>query len=977
MRTSLIRLCAAFVALGMLQAAVAELPLQVASVPERARRVQDVHVLKVAEKTGRIPVTLPDGTVLRFIPQSVRERQGVSTLRATIGGARLLLTSDGRNAFGFVATPTANYRITTVRRETWVIEAGALPLADGVPLAPSMADVRIDSQFVERVRQRMLVSRDSGAALAPQDAAHSIVDIAIFLDPALLLEYSPQALRTLAQANVDYTNEAFLTNGASVELNLVLVEMHTGTFVAMDPFPGLVGDPGAAARADAFGADIRHFLYVQLPGIPYCGKAYLVGNSGATGLECGAGPFAHEVGHNFGAHHDRANAGSNVSLPIASYNFGFVCGGDGTIMSYVGAARLPHYSEPVILNKGEACGVAFDQPNGAHNGHVIEVMRQQIESFRAPQVTYGSVSLAQGDLTLDETGGPVDIMVTRDGDLSRAVSVEVATMDDTADEQFDYLPVLTRLEFAAGEATKLVRVQPVDDEDHEQDQSFRLVLRYPLGLVVAGAPVTITLQSDDVDRGLAEVSTDSVSVWENGGPVTITINRTGNTANSLSIQYSTVDGTGRAGGCYQAVTGALTFAPGETTKTVQVPIINNDEWDASSPRYFTFSLSGANLGARTSQYVWVFNEDPNRGRSEFALAAAEIAENAATVNVEIRRIEGTESTLLVNYATADGTALAGRDYDAASGSFTFSVGEVARIIPVTLRDNGRFDGNRSFVMTLTGQALGSVTSTTVTIVNDDPNRGLAEIAQATQDVAETAGSVSVIVQRVGGIEDTLTVNYATESGTATAPRDYTQKSGAVSFAPGVTSATIDIPIAVNIFYSTGAEFTVRLSGELIGTNAATTVRIVNDDPNRGKAQFSSATSSVGEAAGTAHITVSRIDAAESDLVVNYASTDGSARAGRDYTATSGILTFAAGETSRTIDVPILNNTTADGSRTFTLALTGDFLGTPTTATVTITNDDQAPPPEKKSGGGGSFEYGSLLLLGLLALGKRRRTAASA
>jgi len=295
-----------------------------------------------------------------------------------------------------------------------------------------------------------------------------------------------------------------------------------------------------------------------------------------------------------------------------------------------------------------------------------------------------------------------------------------------------------------------------------------------------------------------------------------------------------------------------------------------------------------------------------------------------------------------------------------------------------VRDNGRFDGNRSFVMTMTGQGLGSITTTTITIVNDDPNRGLAEVAQATQDVSETAGNVSVVVQRVAGTEDTLTVNYATESGTATAPRDYTQKSGTVSFAPGVTSATIDIPIADNIYYGTGAEFTVRLSGELIGANAATTVRIVNDDPNRGKAQFSSATTSVGEAAGTAHITVSRVDAAESELVVNYASTDGSARAGRDYTAASGSLTFAAGETSRTIDVPITDNSTADGSRTFTLALTGDFLGTPTTATVTITNDDQPPPTqEQKKSGGGRFEYASLLLLGLLALWKRRRVASPA
>ena len=86
------------------------------------------------------------------------------------------------------------------------------------------------------------------------------------------------------------------------------------------------------------------------------------------------------------------------------------------------------------------------------------------------------------------------------------------------------------------------------------------------------------------------------------------------------------------------------------------------------------------------------NDDPNRGRAQFAIAAMEVPENGGTANVTIRRVEGTESTLSVEYATADDSARAGRDYVAASGSFTFQPGEAQRVIPVQLIDNARFDG---------------------------------------------------------------------------------------------------------------------------------------------------------------------------------------------------------------------------------------------------------------------------------------------
>jgi len=115
-----------------------------------------------------------------------------------------------------------------------------------------------------------------------------------------------------------------------------------------------------------------------------------------------------------------------------------------------------------------------------------------------------------------------------------------------------------------------------------------------------------------------------------------------------------------------------------------------------------------------------------------------------------------------------------------------------------------------------------------------------------------------------------------------------------------------------------------------------------------------------------------------DLVVDYATADGTAHSAVDYTATTGHLTFAPGETSKTISIPIIDNTLRDGTRTFTVALTGPDLGATRTLSITIANDDQPTGGSTSSsggggggGGGGSMNWSTLWALALALLLLRR------
>src|SRR5439155_9640262 len=124
--------------------------------------------------------------------------------------------------------------------------------------------------------------------------------------------------------------------------------------------------------------------------------------------------------------------------------------------------------------------------------------------------------------------------------------------------------------------------------------------------------------------------------------------------------------------------------------------------------------------------------------------------------------------------------------------------------------------------------------------------------------------------------------------------------------------------------------------------------ILNDDqPNSTQLQFNSATYSVNEGGGTATISLTRTGGSTGAVSVQYTTSNGSATAGQDYTATSGTLTWADGDSSpKSFTVPITNDTLNEANETVNVALSnpggGATLGSPSTAVLTIVDDDPAP-----------------------------------
>ena len=228
---------------------------------------------------------------------------------------------------------------------------------------------------------------------------------------------------------------------------------------------------------------------------------------------------------------------------------------------------------------------------------------------------------------------------------------------------------------------------------------------------------------------------------------------------------------------------------------------------------------------------------------------------------------------------------------------------------------------------------------------DEPG-GQFGFSASTYTVDEGAGSALITVQRTGFRTGGFSVDYTTSNGTATEPADYAATNGTLTFGPGVTSQTFTVSIVddADVESSDTVNFSLSnaTSGSLLGTSSAVLTILNNDVAFR----FSAAVYSVGEAAGTATITVTRLGGVPGTVTVNYATSDGTATAPADYVAASGTLTFGPSDVTQTFTVTILNDSTPETTETVNLTLSNPTntsgsasLATPTSAVLRILDDD--------------------------------------
>lgn len=229
-----------------------------------------------------------------------------------------------------------------------------------------------------------------------------------------------------------------------------------------------------------------------------------------------------------------------------------------------------------------------------------------------------------------------------------------------------------------------------------------------------------------------------------------------------------------------------------------------------------------------------------------------------------------------------------------------------------------------------------------------PTMSIANTSIAEGNTGTTNMSFTVTLSKTS--TSPVTVNYATSNGTATAGADYLANSGTITFAAGQSTKTVTVGILGDNVVEPNETLAVSLSNASGATisRASATGTITNDDVAAPPTVSIADTSRSEGNSGTANMAfiVSLSKASTTPVTVKYATSNGTATSGADYVAASGTITFAAGETSKTINVGILGDTTVESNETLTVTLSAPSGATISraSATGTINNEDVAPPP---------------------------------
>jgi hypothetical protein len=348
-----------------------------------------------------------------------------------------------------------------------------------------------------------------------------------------------------------------------------------------------------------------------------------------------------------------------------------------------------------------------------------------------------SVSVADSAVLEGNTGTttlPFTLSLSRPAPVGAAVSVTVATADTTATAASgDYVAIApTVVTFGPGEQTKTVNVTVNGDAAVEKNETLKLALSAPVGAALADTSAVGTIVNDDGPGPVVfpepSVSAGDTTVIEGDtGTTTASVPVTLNMASTapVTVSYTTADSSAKAPGDYTPVSGTLTFDPGETSKSVAVPVVGDQV--AENAEKLSVKLSapvGATLGDATAfvnildddapitytvSDVWVTEGNSGTTNANFTVALSAPVPSGQTVQVTVATVDGSAKASAGDYVTLAPTVL------------TFSAGEQSQTVTVAVKGDTTVEANETFKLMTTG-AVGmkaADSSGVATIANDD------------------------------------------------------------------------------------------------------------------------------------------------------------------------------------------------------------------------------------------------------------------
>ena len=466
------------------------------------------------------------------------------------------------------------------------------------------------------------------------------------------------------------------------------------------------------------------------------------------------------------------------------------------------------------------------------------------------------------------------------------------------------------------------------------------------------------MRSDGENKTAVSTPTFAIAgaMADEGDDITFTVTLNPAASEEVTVDYATSVETGdtAAQADFTANSGTLTFATGDTSTTFTVATLQDsiDETDET----FTVTLSSvspasaASLPADVTATGTIIDDDSS---SVLSIADASADEgDSATFTVTLN--PAVTNAVTVDYATSveTGDTAAQADFTANNGTLTFDAGDTTKTFTVATLEDSVDEVDETFTVTLSsasGANLASDATATGTITDDD--QSTLSIADAGADEGDDI-TFTVTLDPVSSRMEAVEYETVVESGDTAVQADFAESYGTLDFAAGDSSKTFTVATTEDTDIERDETFTVFL-GKVTGTAQTVDDMAIGTIRNDDQAVLGIADAGADEGDDIT-FTVTLNPAAIDEVTVGYATSvaSGDTAVQADFTANSGTLTFAVGETSKTFTVATAEETTIEPDETFTVTLSnasGAILPADPTATGTI-GDDDTPRVSIASGG---------------------------
>ena len=514
------------------------------------------------------------------------------------------------------------------------------------------------------------------------------------------------------------------------------------------------------------------------------------------------------------------------------------------------------------------------------------------------------IVLVPQEFTVDE-GGDKTYEVRLSTAPSAEVTVEIAS--DNPNVGLDR-EVLTFAVSDWDEAQE-VTVRAFEDDD-AVDDSARLT-HTASGGDYEGLTATVSVEVTDNDEVELRVSPQSLRLVEGGsgkvfdvwlgavpsGEVRVSVTESSTLMTKVSVSSR-----------------ILTFSPStwESPQPVMVTALDDEDSSEETGAVRLEATGGGYSGESAEVQIGITDKDAPH-RVELMSHEVLVTEGAGPARIEVRLNRESDAEVRVDYTTRSGTATEGADYEHTSNTLTFAPGGgLVQRIDVPIVDDRVHEEEESFRLVLgnaEGAELGN-SEGTVTILDND----LAPTFRTAPAVYVREGGVAQVHVRLSNASSQpVTASYSTEDVTAAGGKDYqSEVAGAITIAAGDMEAVIEVPTYDDAEHEGREAFVVQLDD-----GGRVVVTILDNDTIPG---LSVEDVTISEDGGRAKVAVTLDGASAVRVGVVYATHDGTATAGEDYTRAMGTLVFTPGEVRREVLIPVHRDEVLEEDETFRIRL---------------------------------------------------------